>query len=185
MTFHSSDAGVLSSTSDESFGDCGKFKSTVCRTSVRQLLSLGYAISFFSDSPFTDSSRSSSGFKAKIQVSESCLVVGMDVGLGDGVGVSVGLGDGVGVSVGLGDGVGVSVGLGDGDGVSVGLGDGEGVGGLRIVRVAELGLPKIPFPGRLRLRLTVLLFLAVVRIGILKLRLVKALVKINVPVVLV
>jgi hypothetical protein len=51
--------------------------------------------------------------------------------------------------------------------------------------MAELGLPKTAFPGRLRLRFTVLLFLAVVRIGIVKSWLVNALVNVNVPVVVV
>jgi hypothetical protein len=67
----------------------------------------------------------------------------------------------------------------------VGVAIGVGVGGLKIVKVAALRLPKTAFLGRLRLRLTVRLLVAVVRIGILKVWLGEAFVNVNVPVVVV
>jgi hypothetical protein len=62
---------------------------------------------------------------------------------------------------------------------------GVGVGGLRIVNVAELRLPKTAFPAPERFRFTVLLLVAVGRIGILNVWLVSVFVKVNVPLVVV
>ena len=67
----------------------------------------------------------------------------------------------------------------------MGVGVGVGVDWLKIVSVAELRLPKAAFPASERLIFTVLLLVAVGRIGILKVRLVTALVKVNLPVVVV
>ncbi len=72
-----------------------------------------------------------------------------------------------------------------GNGNGTGGTGGAGDGASRIVRIAGLGIPITALLGLVRLRLTVLSLLAVVRIGTLKLWLVKALVNVNVPVVVV
>jgi hypothetical protein len=51
--------------------------------------------------------------------------------------------------------------------------------------MADLGVPKTAFPGRVRLRFTVVSFVAVERIGISKVWLMIAFVNVNVPVVVV
>jgi hypothetical protein len=56
---------------------------------------------------------------------------------------------------------------------------------LRIVRVAGLGLLKTALLGLARLRFTVLLFVAVLRIGTLKFCVVAASLNVSVPVVVV
>jgi hypothetical protein len=119
----------------------------LCSGDVWQLFSCKWVISFIPDSvdeasgelfPATASSRNSRGLKAKLQASENC---GVDVGVGAG-----------------------AVGSGEGAGSGVGVGS----GGLKIVRMADLGLPKTALPGSVRLRFTVLSLLAVLRIGTLK-----------------
>ena len=73
-------------------------------------------------------------------------IVGVGVGVGEGVGVGVDVGEGVGVEVGSG----VDVGVGDGIGVIDGVGEGVGVIGCittRIIKLCAEGLVRLAIEG--------------------------------------